>query len=266
MRGRERLLTLSSLLAVAALVLAALGVSLGWLTLLLGLPLVALLPGHGLTAAILADAPLGRLERFTMAVGVSLVITMLLGFVLAATPLGLERSTWVFGLGGFTLIANTAAVLRLRDREPAEEPEQPMRPPGPVLVALGASASLFLALVVTASAATATRSSSGKDLQLWALPQMGGGGESVRIGVSNNLSPTSLFRLRAFQGELMLAEETLDLPHGASTYVVVRLAQGESRLAAMTVVLDAVSGPPVERTVVIWPRSTGATGTADRAR
>ncbi|MFC1944193.1 DUF1616 domain-containing protein [Chloroflexota bacterium] len=93
MRGRrlEYDLALVGILALAA-VLAVLAVPLSWLRLVLGFPLLVLLPGYALVAALFPRKDvLSPVERVSLSLGLSIAATVLIG-------LGLGYSPWGIGL------------------------------------------------------------------------------------------------------------------------------------------------------------------------
>ena len=87
-------LALVCALALAALILALLGTSSPMLQLLLGLPLVLVLPGYALTAALFPHGALGGADRALFTLGLSLCAAILCGFVLNRTPWGLRPESW----------------------------------------------------------------------------------------------------------------------------------------------------------------------------
>ena len=78
------------------------------------LPLVLVLPGYALTAALLPRREPGVPERLVFILGLNLVIVILGGFMLNLTPFGLQASSWVVLLSVVTLGGCTVAVLRRR--------------------------------------------------------------------------------------------------------------------------------------------------------
>ncbi len=88
---------------------------------LLGIPLVLLLPGYSVVAAALPSWRPRPGELLLTAVGLSLVLSILAGFILDAAPGGLERRNWVVLLGVLTVAAAAVALGRIgRGRPPLE--------------------------------------------------------------------------------------------------------------------------------------------------
>src|SRR5689334_8130820 len=105
-------LALACALALAALVLIVLGVSSPALRLLLGLPLVLLLPGYTLTAALFPDRALGGADRALFTLSLSLSTAILCGFVLNRTAWGLRPESWAVILSTVVLGSSMIAFAR----------------------------------------------------------------------------------------------------------------------------------------------------------
>jgi hypothetical protein len=71
--------------------------------LLFGLLLVLVLPGHALTVALFPAADLRLSERVLMALGLSLVVSVLSALLLNFTSAGLQASSWAVLLSTFTI-------------------------------------------------------------------------------------------------------------------------------------------------------------------
>src|SRR5258708_19924598 len=70
---------------------------------ILTLPLVLVLPGYALTAALLPNRSLGVAERLMFSLGLSLAVVILGGLALNWTPFGLRAISWAVLLAGLTL-------------------------------------------------------------------------------------------------------------------------------------------------------------------
>jgi len=103
--------------AVVGIALAILGLTNPVTGLLIGLPLVLIVPGYALMSTF-AGPSLGVIERLVFTVGFSLTLTILGGLALNLTPWGLQTVTWAVFLGGATLVfAFFAQWRRLRQTE-----------------------------------------------------------------------------------------------------------------------------------------------------
>ena len=81
---------------------------------ILTLPLVLVLPGYALIAAMFPKQALGGAERAVFSLGLSLVIVILGGLVLNWTSFGLHASSWAVLLACITLGASAVALIRRR--------------------------------------------------------------------------------------------------------------------------------------------------------
>jgi uncharacterized membrane protein len=110
-------LMLVSGVAVVGMALAILGLINPVTGLLVGLPLVLIVPGYALMSTF-AGPSLGVVERLVMTIGFSLTLTILGGLALNLTPWGLQAVSWAVFLGGATLVfAFAAQWRRLRQTE-----------------------------------------------------------------------------------------------------------------------------------------------------
>lgn len=80
----------------------------------LGVYLVLVGPGLAFTTALLPPKQLGTAEHVLATVVTSIALAVIGGLVLDATPWGLQPVSWSVLLGGVTLVASLAALLRLQ--------------------------------------------------------------------------------------------------------------------------------------------------------
>jgi hypothetical protein len=207
-------LVVVSTLALAALTLTLLGASSAMLRLLLGLPLVLVLPGYAVTAAIFPGRSLGGADRalFTMAMSLSTVI--LCGFVLNRAPWGLRPEAWAVMLSDVTLGGGLIAFAR-RQLNPARSgtgaPGEPPATGTSVPAARqrmglsGGQSLLFgLAIAVLAGAMLLARGEAAlrpdpNVLQLWMLPGDQAAPHTLRVGV-NSIGLAGTYRLEIQRG------------------------------------------------------------------
>ena len=81
---------------------------------ILTLPLVLVLPGYALTAAMFPKRAFGIPERLVFSLSLSLIIVILGGLALNIMPFGLRASSWAVLLGVITLGAIGVALARRR--------------------------------------------------------------------------------------------------------------------------------------------------------
>lgn len=77
-----------------------------------GAALTLAIPGYALSRALFIHGLLDRTERVALAIGLSLCIVILGGFVLNALPDGLSRNSWALYLTSVSLVACAIATVR----------------------------------------------------------------------------------------------------------------------------------------------------------
>lgn len=108
------------LLAIVLMLAAGVGFALALpggvpvLRAILGVCLVLMGPGLAVTTALLPLKQLGSAEHVLAACATSIALTVFGGIVLNATPWGLQPLSWFALLGGVTVAAALAALVRLR--------------------------------------------------------------------------------------------------------------------------------------------------------
>lgn len=249
MTRNGRSLIISSVVVLAGAAAALLVPHLDYVRLVFGAPAVTLLPGWGLVVLLDPFERLGRLERFSLAVGLSLSITVLLGLVLAITPAGLTRGVWIVTLGSITLSINAVAGRSSRHAG-ASWPAGRLRTL-PVAVAIGAIAFMSVGAVLISNSGPVPPPS-GSILQLWALPHPGRTDGTVQVGVSNLISPAETYSLKVTQAGKVLAERTIVVPVGSSQLLLVRPSSVATPGEAMEAVLTTFGDAGLRRSVRVW--------------
>ena len=193
---------------VPALDLVVVEPAIPFLGLVLGLPLVLILPGYALVAAIFPHRPPELPQRLLFTVGLSLSVTILGGYLLNLTPWGLRTETWIVLLGGVTLAGLTVAHLRRRDY-----PYRVASLSGAPHLHLGGRQWLLLglaALNVTGAIAVARigaeEAPDTRFTQLWILQGNSSEPNAARIGVSNQEQTAVSFRLVVEIGSTLIAD------------------------------------------------------------
>lgn len=201
------------LIAIIGAALTVAPVDSGSVRLLFALPLVLVVPGYALVAALFPGRTLDISERLLFSVGGSLAITIIGGFLLHLSPWGLRADSWVALLSSMTCGAAVVA-LRRRPRRAAgvTEPRRRYLNPGQ-----GILLSLAGLLVVTALN-IARIPPPAQDLQgyslLWMLPDQGSR-ERLRIGIRSQEFAVVRYRLQIKQdGRIVQEWAPLELKPG----------------------------------------------------
>ena len=186
--------------------LALAGVSNGVLLILLGLPLVLVLPGYALTAALFSSDALSLVERIVFSLGLSLVVAVLGGFVLNWTVGGLQTASWAVLLGSVTLVASGAALMRrLRETEKESATSR-----SDLRIDWGQAALFGLAILVVVGAVLVARGGALQQAvgstQLWMLPADGADQNVVLLGVRNMEPQAMKYRLQVTVGNDVVRE------------------------------------------------------------
>jgi hypothetical protein len=260
-------LALAGALALAAMALTLLGVS-GAARLFLGLPLVLVLPGYTLTAAIFPRRAFDGAERLLLSLGVSIALTILGGFLLNLSPWGLQADSWSVLLAYLTVGGSLAAFARRRfvpeEKEDATVQTGEAGDPAPSCPTIrlslgqallfGMAAALIVSAVVVARGAAAQRPAADV-IQLWILPGEQG---TVRVGVNSVGPAEGRFRLQILRdGHIIREWPALEITAGqkwAETLTVQGAQQGGAPFEVRLYRLEAPS--VVYRRVMLWPEST----------
>ena len=253
-------LRLSTTAVLAAALLALFAPAAVWLRLVVGLPLVVLLPGYAIVAAFDPEHELGFAERSASSIVLSIVLTIACGMLLAISPLKLSTAGSLLVLGVVTIVGNAIASHRA-PRGRLAQPEHPVLEGGarraftlPVIViALGLAAALLVVAGTVRSARFTP--SSGELVQLWMLPDNAHKNGGVEIGVDNRISTTSRFTLQYFQGSVNGTDTAFTLNPGASRlFTRPPLLEATVSVPPMEAELRTADGGGRTRSVSWWPR------------
>ncbi len=188
-------------LAVAGLVLALIPVS-GPIRTVALLPLVLILPGYALAAALFRPGEISRELRLVLSVAFSLGVTALGGLVVQLV-LKLDRPVWATLLACLTVLAAVVALDR-RDAMPADSGRTELRLPR---VGLASVVAMLVATGIAGGAiAVATRGvhrqqNESRFSSLSLVPQgPSGTAPPVSVGVSNHEGRTVAYRLIVKRG------------------------------------------------------------------
>lgn len=210
--------------AAIALALAGLAAALipldPWIRVVLLAPLVLVVCGYAILAALLPDEDLPPGERLVYAVALSLAATAIGGIVVQLV-FDLDRTAWAILLAVVTIAAATAGLLRRGQPRP-DQLNAGERSLGPRLPLPGLLSSLAVAAAVAVAVVAVGISSAGAKRErdryrftaLWAQPaeRASGPGAAVAIGVDNHQGATARYRLVVRQGGATIVKRKLVLP------------------------------------------------------
>jgi hypothetical protein len=219
-----------------------------WLRIVIGLPFALILPGHAVMLLVDPDRLLGRLEWFTLSVGVSLSLSMLVGMGLAAS-IGLSVNGTIATLAVMTsamLVMAQARIVASTSRQRATYVSLDLiRYPSFGALALLACGMLVLLISIP----RADTSSSANIVQLWGLPNESG---DLRIGAKNINSSSRRYHLAVRQGERVIVNEEIGLPAGSSHILLVKASAMWTKSAPVVAVLTDPGGRVRPRTIRVW--------------
>jgi uncharacterized membrane protein len=178
------------------------------------LPLVLILPGYALGAALFMPAEISRELRIVLSVPFSVAVSVL-GGVMVQLVIGLDRPVWAGLLASATVLAAVVA-LRRRDGMPADGGSSSLRLPrltvAWLLAMLGAIAVAGWAIAI-ATDGVHRQQDRARFSSLWLVPEDPSAptGQPVRIGVSNQEGRAVAYRLTVRQGARTVAQWPLRL-------------------------------------------------------
>jgi uncharacterized membrane protein len=225
---------------------------------ILTLPLVLVLPGYALTAAMFPNRSIGVAERLVFSLGLSLAIVILGGLALNWTPFAFRTSSWAVLLAGITLSASAVALVRRRG--------QSVSAPGWLRVGnigftlrqgllLGLAAAIVCGAIAV-SIIGAERQPRPGFTQLWILPAAGANAKNaVRLGVSNMEGAAMEYHLAVnMDGKVLKEWPAIDLnPNEKWEATLVLPPTGPAGVARVEADLYRVEAPTtIYRHVVLW--------------
>ncbi len=216
-------------------------------------PLVVVLPGFALTAALFRQSLLTTAEQVLLSLGLSLVMAVLSGFVLDWTPWGLGTVSWLILLGSITLIAGGVAFFRPGTKRllPASRTglqfnRSSLRP----LILFSLAALIVIAALVVTRNSALNQSTPGFT-QLWLLP--GNTANQVRLGFNNEEATTVTYRVQVRVANNIVREwSALTLKPSEKWETTLETLPGQSGGQAMEALLYRVDTPDkIYRRVVL---------------
>jgi hypothetical protein len=221
--------------------------------LLLGTPLVLLLPGGAVTAALFAPQTLRTGARMQYSLALSLVIAIGLGLVLNVTPWGLQRQSWIIALGGVTLIALVLAQVRWW-RTPPVAASRSVGPRMRDLVLLGLAGAVLVAALAIAVVGDIYAGGPGYS-QLWIERAAPADTNEVRLGIRAEEPAMTAYRLQlAVDGTVFKEWPSIPLVQGQvweATATVPESENGPGEVEAILTRSDTPQSP--YRRVVLRP-------------
>lgn len=181
-----------------------------WLRAAFALPLVIVLPGYALAAALFPGGALSAPERLLFTFGGSLATGVLGGLLLNLTPWGLNPASWTVLLAFVTVAAALTALLRRERAVTAVDTGSGERRVSvtPLQGALLAAALLVAAGAVGVARVGADQQPNPPFTQLWLLPAPEEGAAAVRLGVQSMEEGPIDYRLQLKQGNTVVREWT----------------------------------------------------------
>lgn len=249
-----RPLTISSAAVVVAILVGSIVPSLSVIRLLVGVPLIMILPGYALVSIFDPQRELGVVERFAASIALSVFVTIAAGMALAASPVGISQTGALLAVGAFTLLANAIGMKRQPVAVRAPEPILSRPLVVPVVVAALSLAGMLVVNGVTIGNA-AFRPSGRELIQLWMLPDAQRDDGGVRIGVDTRITTGSKFTLEVWQGSEVASDTPLTMGSGSSMlFPRTPLIDTTGTAPPLEARLNAAGGFTRSRHVTWWPR------------
>jgi len=223
----------------------------GFIRVLLTLPLVFVLPGYALTEAIFAKPNMEFPEKVAFILGLSLAVDILGGLVLNLTPWGLQTSSWVILLSGFTFGAVGVAIWR-RKHIPAV---QQMKPHLDIRqgVLFGLAAVIAGGALAVASLGVLNQPSQ-RFTQFWILPVKDANVDTVQVGISNMETTDISYKVELKIGKKVIRDwSPIELKRGENWTVEFALPKKQTEVEMVEALLYRLDSPDtIYRRVTLW--------------
>lgn len=273
-------------LVIAATLLALIAIATGWQPLrwIFAAPLVFVLPGYALVAAVLGGRAMAVPERLLLSLGASVAVTIVGGVLLNLTPWGLRTPTWAIGLGCLTLAACVVALARRnayrsvapvameQDVSDGPHDRRPMRVGVRQLVLLGVAVAALSGAVLASRVGAIEQPAPGYT-QLWMLPSPGSAqtssaaaaattattaaAKTVQLGIKNMEAKSMTYKLALLvNGKTARIWSSIRIQPGASWQISVVVPGAPSSTATVEAVLYRMDAPQtIYRHVELQPGS-----------
>jgi uncharacterized membrane protein len=276
MLSKSKDLILIDIVLINCILLPLLGATDTVLRLLFALPLVFILPGYTFVEAFVKPH-LEAVERWAIILGVSLGLTMLVGFVLNQSTIGLQFVSWALLLGSLCFLFAQIAFIRrfFSTRSKAGiSPAEPRSRLEPLTVVLMIGSALLIWGTIS-FAQFGVASSSSAFTQFWMLPASSPGAvatttpqtsntpapsgqpEVLTIGVKSMEKDTVQYRVVVQEGSQVLREwQGISLQPGETWQEQISIPAGVSQTTPVQAFLYRADSPSqVYRTVNWWPQA-----------
>jgi hypothetical protein len=227
----QRDLAAVSVLALTALTAVALDLH-PLLRVVLAVPLVLFLPGYAILSALAPARPLEAIERVLVSLGLSFAVTIVVGILLALTPVRLSALSWAITLAGLTLAGCAIAWVR-RVRARIEGPRIPRLTSPPAAAALMLIAALIAGNALVGNSVGAVGQDEPAPEQLWMVPAASPG--QIRLGMRAGPGGGE-YALRLSSGGEVIQSYDLTLAEGEAweqLVIVPEQAQGHALVARL---------------------------------
>lgn len=237
--------------ALVAMLVILIDVRMPLFRLIVGVPLVLMVPGYALMAACTGQMP-GWAERVGLSLGLSLVVAVLGGFVLYLLPWEIEARSWALLLGSITLGSSGIALRRRR--------AYPVVPTGAITgrisrrqgVLLGLAALICVGAVGVARLGVTVQHTSFT--QFWMLPISADDVPSVQLGIQSWELTQAQYRLQVTVGTRVIQEWTaIDLAPGQQWETVLEVSGVQDSAEPVVASLYRQDNPTIMyRQAVVW--------------
>jgi len=238
--------------AIMAGTLAVLAPDIFVFRLMFGLPLVLVLPGYALAAALFARQSLGVSERILFSVGLSLLVDIIGGLIVGSLHWRLQNGTWAVLLVGITLGASITAGIRRKGSITA---------PSKFHLKLNARESLLLglAVMVTLGAIGLARTPvPAKDVEgytfLWMQTKSKAEPTKVRVGINCMEFISTKYNLQiSADGQIVREWNGIQLAPGEKWETTLTIPMDSSSARMVEALLYRLDAPKiVYRRVTLW--------------
>jgi hypothetical protein len=224
----QRDLAAVSVLALIALAAVAFDLH-PLMRMVLAVPLVLFLPGYAVLSALAPARPLEAVERVLVSLGLSFAATIVIGLVLALTPVRLSALSWAIALAALTLTGSAIAWVR-RVRARIAGPQFPRLATPPAAAALMLIAALIAGNALVGNSVGAVGQDEPAPDQLWMVPagspgqirlgmRAGPGGGEYALRLSSGGEVIQTYELSLAEGEVW--EQSVILPVEAQDRALV---------------------------------------------
>lgn len=223
------------------------------LQIMIALPLVFILPGYAIIAAIFPDQSLSLIERLLYSLGLSLTIMILGGLGLHATPWGMQKYSWICFIAIVTLSASGVALYRRWSRHTT-----PSRAKTGLSLHQGLLLTLSLVVLISAIGVAYYGAQQQQTLftQLWIMPADKVGANTVRLGVDNFESVEMTYQLKLTEGNAEVNQwQYIRLAPGERWDTTVELPSEPSASTIVEAVLYRIDVPNQPYRIVTLSRS-----------